>query len=48
MQSDNEIWSVSGIKHEKPFSSKIIHKMWCKNFPGPFFKNQNWEIGSIV
>ena len=31
-QSGNEIWSVNRLKREKHFSSKIIHKMWCRNY----------------
>ena len=31
-ESDNEIWSVNKIDHEKRFSWKIIHKMWWRNY----------------
>ena len=30
-QSDNEIWSVNRMYHEKHFSRKIIHKIWWIN-----------------
>ena len=40
MQSDNEIWSVNRIYHEKQSSLKIIHIVE-KLIPDPFPKNKN-------
>ena len=47
MQSDNEIWSVNRIQHEKRFSRKIITICGVESFPYPFLKNQIEHITII-